>query len=235
MKVAIMQPYFFPYLGYFQLMSAVDVFVVYNQIQYIKKGWMNRNRLLLNGKDKYFTVPVKKGSDFADVSDRFLADSFEKDASYIMAVFRNAYQKAPFFEETFPLLEQALACSSRNLFDFIYHSLDLVRDYLEISTPLRLSSEVDADHTLTCNDRVLSMCTALNASTYVNPQGAAYLYDGKEFNRHGFSLLIHKLTDVPYAQFAPKFVPKLSILDVLFYCGKAKTIEKLSEYTLEEK
>ncbi len=81
MKLAIMQPYFFPYIGYFQLINTVDEFVVYDNIEFTKKGWINRNRILVNGKDEYITLPIKKDSDFLHVKDRFLAETWSKDSA----------------------------------------------------------------------------------------------------------------------------------------------------------
>ena len=121
MKLAIMQPYFFPYIGYFQLIAAVDLFVVYDNIKYTKKGWINRNRLLRNGQDATFTVPLKSASDALDIRERELADDFNR--GKLLNQFKGAYQRAPFFAETFPLVERVVRHEEGNLFRFLHHAL----------------------------------------------------------------------------------------------------------------
>src|SRR2546421_3494048 len=106
MKVAIMQPYFFPYIGYFQLISSVDLFIIYDDIKYTKKGWINRNRFLRNGADCVFTVPVRKDSDFLDVKDRLLARDFDR--IKLVNQLREAYRRAPHFDEAFPIVEKSI-------------------------------------------------------------------------------------------------------------------------------
>ena len=89
MKLAIMQPYFFPYIGYFQLIKSVDEFVIYDNIQYTKKGWINRNRILVNGTDYLISLPLKKDSDYLNVVDRQLAESWEKDRTKLLTLITN--------------------------------------------------------------------------------------------------------------------------------------------------
>ena len=119
-----MQPYFLPYIGYWQLLAAVDRFVVYDNIQYTKKGWINRNRFLRNGQRSLFTVPLSKGSDLLDVSERFLADDFRRDK--LLGKLEGAYRKAPYFRETLPLIAGIIKAEQRNLFDYIVNSLRVV-------------------------------------------------------------------------------------------------------------
>src|SRR5258705_11030314 len=100
MRLAVMQPYFFPYIGYFQLIAAVDLFIVYDNIKYTKKGWINRNRMLRNGKDVMFSVPLKNDSDYLDVCERELAADFNRDKLFNQ--LKGAYRGAPNFSQTFP-------------------------------------------------------------------------------------------------------------------------------------
>src|SRR5215471_7161964 len=116
MKLAIMQPYFFPYIGYFQLVSAVDLFIVYDNIKYTKKGWINRNRLLNNGQEAVFSLPLKGASDFLDVRDRELAESFEADR--LLNQIGGAYGRAPYFAQTIRLVDEIVHHEERNLFGF---------------------------------------------------------------------------------------------------------------------
>src|SRR5688572_25515943 len=123
MKAAIMQPYLFPYIGYFQLIAAVDKFVVYDNIKFTKKGWINRNRILVNGKDEYISIPLKRDSDFLDVDQRFLADSFNAEKEKLLRKIVASYKKAPFFNETYPVVEEVFNYTDKNLFSFVYNSL----------------------------------------------------------------------------------------------------------------
>ena len=107
-KIAIMQPYFFPYIGYFQLINSVDEFIIYDNIQYTKKGWINRNRILVNGKDQLITLSLKKDSDYLDVVNRELSESWDKDKNKILNIIKFSYNKAPYFQKTFELISQCL-------------------------------------------------------------------------------------------------------------------------------
>ena len=132
MTIAIMQPYFFPYIGYFQLINAVDEFIVHDNIQYTKKGWINRNRILSNGKDEYITLPLKNDSDYLNIIDRKLADSWPSDRNKILNKIRESYKKAPFYSDAIPLVEECFLYNDNNLFNFIYHSIRQVCNYLNI-------------------------------------------------------------------------------------------------------
>src|ERR1700722_4154503 len=148
MKLAIMQPYFFPYIGYFQLMNAVDEFVIYDNIEFSKKGWINRNRILVNGKDAYITLPLKKDSDYLDVKDRFLAETWPLDRKKMLNRISESYKKAANFDSVYPLIEKCIFFEESNLFKFILNSLILIKDYLNISTSFVISSTIPIDHNL---------------------------------------------------------------------------------------
>jgi hypothetical protein len=215
MRVAIMQPYFLPYIGYYQLMAAVDVFVVYDNIKYTKKGWINRNRMLQNGKDVMFSLPLKSASDSEWVIGRELAPDFKPDK--LLSQLKGAYQKAPYFSETFPLLEQILRCEDRNLFGFLHSSIVSVKEYLGLNQQLVISSTIAIDHSLRSEERVIAICEALGARTYINAIGGTDLYSKEDFMRRGIELKFVKARGVEYLQFDSAFVPWLSIVDVLMF------------------
>ena len=169
MKIGIMQPYFFPYIGYFHLIKAVDVFIVYDNIQYTKKGWINRNRMLQNGKDVMFSLPLKKGSDYLDVRERELAVDFNRDK--LLNQFKGAYARAPYFAQTFPLVEQIVRYEEANLFRFLHYSILKICEHLGITTEIRVSSDIAINHDLKNQDKVLALCEAVGANTYLNPIG----------------------------------------------------------------
>lgn len=216
MKAGIMQPYFLPYLGYFQLIAAVDCFVVYDTIQYTKKGWINRNQMLCNGAAAVFSIPLRKGSDYLYVRDRAVAESFAP--SKLVAQIEGAYRKAPEFSRTMPLIEAIVYHASANLFDFIHHSLRLCCTHLGIATPIRTSSEVEAGVSrLQGVSRVIDICHRIGATTYINPPGGRGLYSVDQFNPTGLKLRFLQPYLPEYCQFGSRFVPYLSILDVMMF------------------
>ena len=210
-----MQPYFFPYIGYFQLIAAVDLFIVYDNIKYTKKGWINRNRMLQNGKDVMFSLPLKSDSDFLDVRERELAADFNRDK--LLNQFSGAYRRAPYFEQTFPLVEQIVRYEDANLFRFLHHSIVKTCEHLGIATEIKISSGIAIDHDLKSQDKVLAMCAVAGASTYVNAIGGMDLYLNETFHEKGIDLKFIKSKPFEYAQFGNEFVPWLSIIDVMMF------------------
>lgn len=215
MKVAIMQPYFLPYIGYLQLIASVDKFIVYDNIKYTKKGWVNRNRMLLNGREAFFTLPLKKDSDFLDVVDRELSLDFDR--SKLLNQFKGAYIRAPYFSQTFPLLERIISFEDANLFRYIHNSLIQICKYLGITTEIRISSDIHIDHELKSVEKVIALCQEICADTYINAIGGIGLYDKSVFNTHGLDLRFIRTRPFEYVQFATPFVPWLSIVDVLMF------------------
>jgi hypothetical protein len=215
MKLAIMQPYFLPYIGYFQLISSVDRFIVYDNIQYTKKGWINRNRFLRDGKAALFSVPLKDDSDTLDIRQRRLAASFSRDK--LLNQLTAAYRRASYYEQTFPLIERIVRCEEGNLFLFLESSIVHTCDHLEIATEIRRSSTVPIDHSLRGQDKVLAMCEALGTATYVNAIGGLDLYSRGAFADRGIDLRFIRPAPLQYAQRGGDFVPSLSIVDVLMF------------------
>jgi len=215
MKVAIMQPYLLPYVGYFQLIAAVDLFIVYDNIQYTKKGWINRNRICRNGAAVTFSLPLKSASDHLDVCERELAADFKREK--LLNQIKGAYQRAPFFAQVFPLIERIVRFDENNLFRFLYHSICTMREFLNISTEIRISSGIAIDHSLKKQDKVVALCRAVGGSTYVNASGGTELYSREDFQSHGIALKFIRSKPFEYRQFEPRFVPLLSIVDVLMF------------------
>jgi hypothetical protein len=215
MKLGIMQPYFLPYIGYFQLLASVDQFIVYDNIKYTKKGWINRNRMLLNGTGAIFSLPLKKGSDSLDVVERELAAEFDR--SKLLNQFKGAYGRAPQFELTYPVLERIVRHEQANLFRYILHSIVQLCEHLGINTEIRISSEILIDHTLKGQDKVLALCKAAGADTYINTIGGVELYAKGDFRIQGIDLQFIKAQPFEYPQFSRTFVPWLSIIDPLMF------------------
>lgn len=210
-----MQPYFSPYIGYFQLIAAVDMFIVYDNIKYTKKGWINRNRILQNGKDVMFSLPLKSDSDSLDVRERELAADFNRDK--LLNQFKGAYRRAPYFEQTFPLVEQIVRYEDANLFHYLHHSIIKTCEHLDIKTKISVSSEIAIDHGLKNQDKVLALCGAVGAKTYVNAIGGMELYAKEAFQEKGVELTFIQSKQFEYSQFGGAFVPWLSIIDVMMF------------------
>lgn len=214
-----MQPYLFPYIGYFQLIGAVDQFVIYDTAKYTKKGWINRNRFLREGEPVTFTLPLEKDSDLLDIRERRVAASFAPER--LCAQIAGAYRRAPHVGETMPLIEAALTYEGGNLFDHLRHALTLTCAHLAIDTPIRIASQIEGVTPLRRQDRVLDICERLGATTYINPIGGTALYDPGAFARRGIALRFLRARPFAYAQFGHPFVPWLSILDVMMFNPRA--------------
>lgn len=219
--IGIMQPYFLPYLGYFQLIAHVDQFVIYDNIKYTKKGWINRNRILLNGEPHTISLSLKSDSDFLMIDQRTLAAGF--DPQGLLRLLISAYRAASFFEETLPIIRSVLEFPGRNLFDFVFNSISIITKHFNISTPLTISSTLLMDHGLKGQDRVIEICKSCQANSYVNAIGGLELYDPSLFRDAGIDLHFIKSRLSPYPQRGTKFLPALSIIDALFHLGVERT------------
>jgi hypothetical protein len=233
MKLAIMQPYFLPYIGYFQLINAVDEFVVYDNIEFTKKGWINRNRILVNGKPAYITLPVKNDSDYLAVKERRLADSWHTDRVKMMNRMTESYRKSPNFDTIYPIIAKCIFFEDTNLFEFVLHSLDTVKNYLGIQTSLLISSSIPIDHTLKAESKVIAICKERQANTYLNPIGGTGLYDKDRFRNEGIDLRFLKSNECSYRQYNNDFIPWLSILDVMMFNSRNEISRLLALFSLQ--
>lgn len=231
MKIGIMQPYFVPYLGYWQLMNAVDRYVVYDDVNYIKGGWINRNRILMNGQPKYFNLPMLGAS-----PNKLICEvGVNHDAGVIgknLRIIEAAYQKAPYFMQVYPVVEQILTCGEDNLAAYLMHSFQIIGDYLGIQTELIMSSSLDKNCLLRGQDKVLAICGKLGATDYYNAIGGQKLYSFSAFQERGIQLSFLQTGDIAYEQFGDTFQSNLSILDVMMFNSKEHISNFLQEYTL---
>lgn len=231
-KIGIMQPYFLPYVGYFQLLNSVDEFVIYDNIKYTKSGWINRNRMLFGGSPRLFTVNLKKDSDFLNVVDRNLSESWKKERNKILGLLRISYQKSPNFEETYEIIKKCFLYENENLFEFILNSINVIKLHLCINTPIVISSAIKIDHSLKSQDKVIEICKERGGDHYINPIGGTYLYDKGIFKSNGIKLNFIKSHQITYDQLDHPFVPSLSIIDVMMFNSKEKIQGYLKNYDL---
>ena len=216
MTLAIMQPYFLPYIGYMQLMSAVDTFVLYDDVAFINRGWVNRNRLLINGQEHLFTVPLKDASQNKRINEVMIA-SDPKWRSKLLKTVEQGYRKAPFYQTVMPLTEKIINFTTDSIADLVYFSLVELNQYLSLPTRLVQSSTVYENADLKAQERILDICRQEKASHYINPIGGTDLYDKSAFVQAGMEMSFIKAlkTEYPQVNNRNEFVPWLSIIDVL--------------------
>lgn len=215
MRVAIMQPYLFPYIGYWQLIHSVDKFIIYDNIKYTKKGWVNRNRFLQNGKGIVFSVPLKKDSDYLDVRERVISSDFNK--IKLLNQLKGAYKSAPYYEQTMEFIEQVIKYDEVNLFLYLYNSIIMVCEQFGITTEIMISSTITIDHGSKKQDKVIALCEAVGADVYVNVIGGMELYSKEAFQGNGIDLRFIQSKSFVYQQFGNEFIQWLSIIDVMMF------------------
>ena len=232
MKLGIMQPYFFPYLGYWQLINAVDKFVIYDDVNYIKGGWINRNRILLNGSAHYINMYMNGASSNKKINEIDL----EKNVHMLnknIKMLEAAYKDAPFFGKVFPLIKKVLYnFDVNNIAEYIENIIREFLIYLDISTEVIMSSNIKKNNCLKAQDKVIEICKILNADEYVNAIGGQSLYSKKAFSEEGIELKFIKENDIVYKQYDNEFVRDLSIIDVLMFNTKEDVKKLLQEYNL---
>ncbi len=228
MKLGIMQPYFFPYLGYWQLLANVDKYIVYDDVTYIKGGWINRNNFLINGQKKLLTMQLEKASSYVLIKDIVIKDDFSK----FLKTIEMGYKKAPFFEDVFNLLKEICQFQDKKLGTFLFNSHKKICEYLEINTELILSSLFEKNSEQKGKDKVISICKQFRADEYINAIGGQSLYDKKEFAENGIKLNFLQANLKVYKQFKNEFVAGLSIIDIMMFNSKKNIKEMLNDFEL---
>lgn len=235
MKIAIMQPYLMPYLGYFQLIKSVDLFILYDNIKFTKRGWIQRNRILSNGKELIFSIPLKKDSDYLNIVERKLSDQYINHNKKILLQIESAYRKAPYYEQTLQLLNNIFLYNEHsNLFEFLIHSIKSTCHHLEISTKITPSSSLkNCNHSLKSEKRIFNICKTLGYKEYINPIGGTLLYNKQQFIENNININFLYTLPINYKQLDNKFTENLSIIDVLMCNGISNTKDFLFEYELK--
>lgn len=230
MKLGIMQPYFMPYIGYFQLMKAVDKYVVYDDVNYIKGGWANRNHILINGEKEMFTVTLQKASQNKLFNEIVIGDDFKK----LMKTLQMNYSRAINFDQTMVLMERIISFPNKQLAVFIANSFREILSYLSVETEILMSSEIPKDNSLRGKDKIIQICEILDADTYYNAVGGKNLYDQEEFREHGITLnFVDSLPQVYSQLHTREFVSGLSMIDVLMNNTKDKVNSLLESYLIK--
>lgn len=228
-----MQPYFFPYLGYFQHINSVDKYILLDDVNFIKKGWIHRNNILMNGSSKQINLAIQKASQNSLIKELILSDDIKWKSKLIMSL-RHSYSKAPQYKEVMPLLDSIINNSESNLSLYLSSSLVSTCEYLGISTLIEPTSSRYEKGDLKGEDRIISICMAENCSEYINPSGGVDLYNREKFKQKDVKLSFIKLNNVKYEQAVSPFVPNLSIIDVMMNNTKEEIQQLLTNYTLFE-
>lgn len=229
-KIAIMQPYFFPYIGYWQLINAVDIFVLYDDVNFIKKGWINRNNILLNKSKHLITIPLLNVSQNKHINECIISDD-DKIINNIIKTINLAYRKAPYYNLVFPTLEKIIKTKG-SISDLVLKSVLWIKEYLNIDTEIILSSSIDKNNELKGQDKIIEIVKKLNGNHYINAIGGQELYDKEIFNNNEIKLNFIKMKEIKYKQFNNEFVPNLSFIDVLMFNSPEEIKNMLGMYEL---
>jgi len=228
MKVALMQPYFFPYIGYFQLINAVDIFVIYDDVNFIKQSWITRNIILLKNEEFRINLVVEGASSSKRINQINRIVGSRK----WLKTIEQCYKKAPFFSSVYPIVEEIALNGEKKLSKFLLFSLLKIATHLDIETKFKLSSEIEKDNDLNGQDKVLAICKEVKTTKYINAIGGQNLYDKEAFNKNGIELNFIKSNPITYIQNDNPFIPWLSIIDVLMFNNKHEVKELLNQYEL---
>jgi hypothetical protein len=229
--VAVMQPYLFPYLGYFQLVAASDVFVFYDDVDFIKRGWINRNKILINDSPHTFTVPCHNASQNETINDVVIHEGWRKDK--LMKKIRMTYSNAPFFDDAFSIVERVISSSENLISRLAERSVRQVSDYLGLEVDFHRSSDLDVDSSMGRADRLIALTKHLGASTYVNMEGGTELYEKSYFSDQGVDLYFLTPHLPKYSQYTgDSFHPGLSIIDVMMNVEPSDIQAMLDEHEL---
>ncbi|MFT4551474.1 MAG: hypothetical protein ACI9S8_000084 [Chlamydiales bacterium] len=230
-KLGIWQPYFFPYIGYFQLIQAVDLFVLYDDVTFRKRSWINRNRILVNASPNFFSIPLIDLSQNRLINESFVVEDSHWKKKFLKKL-EGQYRKAPQFQDVFEIVSYVLSQDHETIVGYALSSIRSIMIYLEISTELKVSSESYKNTHLSASERILDICQKEQADEYINPINGQELYSKKEFLSNQISLNFLKTRDFFYQQYLNDFVPNLSVIDLIMFNDKKKSIDLLKEYDL---
>lgn len=232
-SIAVMQPYFFPYIGYYQLARMVDTFVLYDNVEFSKSGWIHRNRILINGNIRYISISLKKDSDYKMIGERKISSLFfEKNRTKILRQIENSYRNAEHFSTVMPVIDEAMNCNHTNLYDYLHHTINVIFDYLNIRPQVFRSSDADILHQLPANEKLTAFCNFFEVNRLINPIGGLNLYDKSDFSGKGIELSFLEPTGISYKNRNGEVPSHLSIIDVMMNNSRDRIEEMLDNYKL---
>lgn len=231
MKIGIMQPYFFPYIGYWQLINSVDKYIIYDDVNYIKGGWINRNRILINDKPSFVNLKMNGASQNKLIKEVQVSNDNQW-KNKLLKTIEHCYKKAPFFDRAFSIIEEIIHNDEEILSLYLENLIRKVAVYLEIETEIILSSNIKKNNSLRGQDKILEICKCIGANEYYNAIGGVELYSPDVFEANSIKLKFIKTERIEYIQFNNEFVPNLSIIDVMMFNSKDKIRQFLDDYLL---
>lgn len=228
MIIGNQQPYLFPYIGYWQLINLVDMYVIADNVQYIKKGYINKNYILLNNKSHRFTLEAH-GVHFGKLISEIKVGN---NAKKILKTIFHAYTNAPYFSDVYPMLENILLNDEKNLAKYVGYSIKRIADYLNIDTKFINESDLDVDCYLAAQQGIINICKIFDADQYINAIGGQKLYNKERFGKDDIVLNFLKTEEIIYKQFNDEFISNLSIIDVMMFNSKDEIKNMLERYKL---
>jgi predicted nuclease of restriction endonuclease-like (RecB) superfamily len=214
MITAVMQPYLFPYLGYFQLINCSDNFVIYDDVNYIKNGYINRNYILSNGEKQRITIPVLGASSNKKIKEL----CYSADVKKVLVSIQQAYSKAPYFKEVYSLIEKVLEDKNRSISEICRQSYIAIFNYLGIKKNFVKSSDLEYNRANRPEERLVELTKYFDSNKYVNAIGGKELYCKDYFKNNGIELSFIAPGLPKYEQGAGEFIVGLSIIDILMWC-----------------
>ena len=208
-----MQPYLFPYIGYWQLINTVDTFAILDDVNYFKKGYINRNFMNLNGYSYRFTLELKKASQNKLIKDIEVGNNSDE----ILKKIEISYKNAPYFDKTYSLLSEIMNNKEKNLAKFLEYSIKKISKYLEIKTKFICTSDIGKNQNLTSQNMIINIAQILKAEKYINLPGGVKIYNKEDFKVNSIELLFIKSELIKYQQFSTTFLEQLSIVDVMMF------------------
>jgi len=231
MRLGIMQPYLFPYIGYWQLINAVEKYIIYDDVNYIKGGWINRNRILIAGQPCCFTLKLQKATQNKLINEHTILDDVEHRRKMLLTL-KHAYTGATYFRTVYPMLEKIILHDQNNLAQFLFFSIKTICEYLGINTEILVSSNIEKDNSLKAQEKVIAICKTMEATNYINAIGGQSLYSCAAFAEENIKLNFLQTKNCSYKQFDNEFVPNLSIIDVMMFNSTQEIRRLLGEYDL---
>lgn len=234
MRLGIMQPYFFPYIGYISLIKNVDKFILLDDVQFIRHGWIERNRILKpTGGWQYISVPLEKHGQKIAIKD-IKINNFQQWKSKIISQL-TYYKKAPYYRKVMSLVEGLFDKEYSNITELDKAAIEQVLIYLEINTPIEIfrNMKVEIEDAMSADEWALNICRRIDGvNEYWNPKGGKSFFDTEKYKRNGIKLRFQEVEIKEYPQLGSEFEPGLSILDVMMFNDPKEINKMLDRYQI---
>lgn len=232
-RIAIMQPYFFPYIGYFQLVKHVDKFVFYDDVNFIKQGWINRNKILINGQEAFITIPLSNASSFRLINEVEISiPLFNRMKKKFYKSLNQNYGNSPYFKDVNELIRGTMELDTNKISVLAQNSVVSISRYLDLKTEFMVSNNEFKNENLKGQVRVIDIVLREKANQYTNPIGGIKLYNEEDFMKKDIQLNFIKAKPIEYKQPFEDFAPNLSIIDVLMFNSKEEVKNILNQYII---